>query len=240
VRLLGSALVELSGSSLDPSAETVKSMHKAKFDFFSMALAAILTCSPAPSSGQTKPEPSKLQSATPPNPSTTGTDNNTVGAAVDPNKYLIGPEDILFVKVWRETDFTMPVAVRPDGKITMPLIGEVQAAGQTPMQLTKALSELLTKYINNPDVTVFVTDVRSKKYYILGEVNRAGAFPLVTPTTILEALGNAGGFREFANTKKIKILRGDKVFNFNYNDVTRAKHLEQNIFLENGDKIIVR
>jgi polysaccharide export outer membrane protein len=108
------------------------------------------------------------------------------------------------------------------------------------MQLTKALSELLTKYINNPDVTVFVTDVRSKKYYILGEVNRAGAFPLVTPTTILEALGNAGGFREFANTKKIKILRGDKVFNFNYNDVTRAKHLEQNIFLENGDKIIVR
>jgi polysaccharide export outer membrane protein len=163
-----------------------------------------------------------------------------VGAAVDPNKYLIGPEDILFVKVWRETDFTMPVAVRPDGKITMPLIGEVQAAGQTPMQLTKALSELLTKYINNPDVTVFVTDVRSKKYYILGEVNRAGAFPLVTPTTILEALGNAGGFREFANTKKIKILRGDKVFNFNYNDVTRAKHLEQNIFLENGDKIIVR
>ena len=214
-------------------------MHKVKSDFFSLALAAILAMGCAAAGGQTKPEPAKPQSASPPNPAGPSADT-TVGAAVDPNKYLIGPEDILFIKVWRENDFTMPVAVRPDGKITMPLIGEIQAAGQTPMQLTKALAELLTKYINNPDVTVFVTDVRSKKYYILGEVNRAGPFPLVTPTTVLEALGNAGGFREFANTKKIKILRGDKVFNFNYNDVTRAKHMEQNIYLENGDKIIVR
>lgn len=216
-------------------------MPKVKSDFFARALAAaIITIACAPAGGQTKPEPAKPQSAAPPNPAGSVPGADTVGAAVDPNKYLIGPEDILFIKVWRETDFTLPVAVRPDGKITMPLIGEVQAAGQTPMQLTKALAELLGKYINNPDVTVFVTDVRSKKYFIIGEVNRAGQFPLVTPTSILEALGNAGGFREFANTKKIKILRGDKVFNFNYNDVTRAKHLEQNIFLENGDKIIVR
>jgi polysaccharide export outer membrane protein len=109
----------------------------------------------------------------------------------------------------------------------------------TPMQLTKTLTEQLTRFINNPDVTVFVTDVRSKKYYIIGEVSHQGSFPLVTPTTVLEALSNAGGFHEFANTKKIKILRGDKVSNFNYNDVTRAKHMEQNIYLENGDKIIV-
>jgi len=163
-----------------------------------------------------------------------------VGAAVDPNKYLIGPEDILFIKVWRENDFTLPVAVRPDGKITMPLIGEVAAAERTPMQLTSALTELLSKYMNNPDVAVFVTDVRSKKYYIIGEVNRGGSFRLVTPTTVLEALGNAGGFRDFANTKKIKILRGGKIFNFNYKDVTKARHLEQNIYLENGDQIIVR
>jgi polysaccharide biosynthesis/export protein len=216
-------------------------MPKVKSDFFALVLAAaIITIACAPAGGQTKPEPTKPQSAAPPNPAGSVSGAETVGAAVDPNKYLIGPEDILFIKVWRETDFTLPVAVRPDGKITMPLIGEVQAAGQTPMQLTKALAELLSKYINNPDVTVFVTDVRSKKYFMIGEVNRAGQFPLVTPTSILEALGNAGGFREFANTKKIKILRGDKVFNFNYNDVTRAKHLEQNIFLENGDKIIVR
>jgi len=114
------------------------------------------------------------------------------------------------------------------------------AAGATPMQLTKTLAELLGKYLNNPDVAVFVTEVRSKKYYIIGEVNHGGSFRLVTPTTVLEALGNAGGFREFANTRKIKILRGGKVFNFNYNQVTKARRLEQNILLENGDQIIVR
>jgi len=214
-------------------------MPKVKSEFVALALAASLIAAGGRAMGQTKPEPAtKPQSTTPPNPAGTGTE--AVGAPVDPNKYLIGPEDILFVKVWRENDFTLPVAVRPDGKITMPLVGEVQAAGQTPLQLTKTITELLTKFVNNPEVTVFVTDVRSKKYYIIGEVNRAGSFPLVTPTTVLEALVNAGGFREFANTKKIKILRGDKVFKFNYNEVTNAKHLEQNIYLENGDKIIVR
>lgn len=161
-------------------------------------------------------------------------------AVVDPNKYLVGPEDLLFVKVWREPDFTLPVAVRPDGKITMPLIGEVQAAGETPLQLTKTLAELLAQYLNNPEVNVFVTEVRSKKYYINGEVQRTGSFPLVTPTRILEALSHAGGFRDFANTKKIRILRGEKVYYFNYREVTNGKRLEQNIFLESGDQIIIR
>ena len=89
--------------------------------------------------------------------------DNAAAAAVDPNKYLVGPEDLLFIKVWREPDFTLPVAVRPDGKITVPLIGEVQAGGETPLQLTKILAELLAKYLNNPQVNVFVTEVRSKK-----------------------------------------------------------------------------
>jgi polysaccharide export outer membrane protein len=215
-------------------------MFKVKFDFLALALAAaFFSIACAAANGQANPEAPKPQSAAPPNPSGTNPPTEAVGAAVDPNKYLIGPEDVLFIKVWRENDFTLPVAVRPDGKITMPLVGEVQAGGETPMQLTKALTEQLTKYINNPDVTVFVTDVRSKKYYIIGQVNREGAFPLVTPTTILDALVNAGGFHEFANTKKIKILRGAKVFNFNYNKVTKAKHMEQNIYLESGDHIIV-
>ena len=215
-------------------------MPRVKFDFLALALAtAALAVAGAPAAvAQTRPEPAtKPQSAAPPNPAAAASE--TVGAPVDPNKYLIGPEDILFIKVWRENDFTLPVAVRPDGKITMPLVGELHAAGQTPLQLTKTLTELLSKYVNNPEVTVFVTDVRSKKYYIIGQVNREGAFPLVTPTTVLDALVNAGGFKEFANTKKIKILRGNKVFNFNYNEVTKAKHLEQNIFVENGDHIIV-
>jgi polysaccharide export outer membrane protein len=213
-------------------------MPTVKSDFLALAcgVAIIIAAAgiAAPASGQTKPEPSSPRGAAPPNAV------DAVGVAVEPNKYLIGPEDVLFIKVWRENDFTLPMAVRPDGKITMPLIGEVQAAGETPLELTKALTSLLTKYINNPDVTVLITEVRSKKYYIIGEVNRQGSFALVTPTTVLEALSNAGGFHVFANTRKIKILRGAVVFNFNYNDVTKAKHMEQNIYLENGDKIIVR
>jgi len=160
--------------------------------------------------------------------------------SVDPNKYVIGAEDVLFIKTWREPDFTLTVVVRPDGKITMPLIGELQASNLTPQALTDTIKEQLTKYINNPDVTVFVEQVRSKKYYIDGEVGHNGYFPLVTPTTVLEALSNAGGFREFANQKDIRILRNGKVLHFNYKEVTKGKRLEQNIYLENGDHIIVR
>jgi polysaccharide biosynthesis/export protein len=168
-----------------------------------------------------------------------GPDLDGVSAAVDPNKYSIGPEDVLFVKVWREPDFTFPVAVRPDGKITVPLVGDVEAAGQTPIELTRHLADLLAKYLNHPDVNVFVTEVRSKKYYIDGEVNRPGSFPLVTPTTVLEALSHAGGFKDFANTKKIRVLRDGKVYYFNFKDVTNGKHLDENIAVENGDHIIV-
>jgi polysaccharide export outer membrane protein len=165
--------------------------------------------------------------------------DGSVAAPVDPGKYQIGAEDLLFIRVWREPDFTLPVAVRPDGKITMPLIGEVRAAGQTPLQLTAALQQMLTQYLNNPDVNVFVTEVRSKKFYIDGEMYKPGAFALVTPTSILEALSRGGGFREFANTKKIRVLRGVQVRYFNYKDVTKGKHPEQNIAVENGDHIIV-
>ena len=159
--------------------------------------------------------------------------------AVDQEKYQIGTEDLLFIRVWREPDFTLPVAVRPDGKITMPLIGEVQAAGQSPLQFTATLKQLLAQFLNNPDVSVFVTEVRSKKFYIDGEMNRPGWFALVTPTSVLEALSRGGGFREFANTKKIRVLRGGEIRHFNYREVTNGKHLEQNIAVENGDHIIV-
>jgi polysaccharide export outer membrane protein len=194
--------------------------------------------------GQTKPpEPKanepKQQSPATPGPNSAEKTAESSAAAIDPNKYLIGPEDILFIRVWREPDFTLPAAVRPDGKITMPLVGDVQAGDQTPMQLTKTITELLGKYLNNPDVNVMVTDVRSKKYYIDGEVLKPGTYLLVTPTTVLEALSNCGGFRDFANTKKIRILRKGNILHFNYKDVSRGKNLEQNILIESGDHIIV-
>jgi polysaccharide biosynthesis/export protein len=162
------------------------------------------------------------------------------GAPVDPNTYIIGPEDILMVRVWREPDMSGPVSVRPDGKVTLTLGGEVQAGGLTPQQLGKKITDVLINYINNPQVTVSVQQVNSKRYYISGEVGRVGGFPLVMPTTVLEAMTNAGGFREFANTKKIVILRGTKRLYFNYKDVIKGKNLEQNILLENGDHIVVQ
>ena len=202
-------------------------------------LACLTAAAQTPPGPQPKPNEPKPPSAAP--GSTTAPEKTAEGsaAAVDPNKYLIGPEDILFIRVWREPDFTTPASVRPDGKITLPLIGDVQAGDQTPMQLTKTITDMLGKFINNPDVNVIVSDVRSKKYYIDGEVLKPGTYLLVTPTTVLEALSNAGGFRDFANTKKIRILRQGNILHFNYKDVSKGKNLEQNIKVESGDHIIV-
>ena len=199
-------------------------------------LTAAAQTQPGPQPKPNEPKPPAAAPANAPAPEKAAEGSE---AAVDPNKYLIGAEDLLFIRVWREPDFTSPASVRPDGKITLPLIGDVQAGDQTPMQLTKTITEMLGKYINNPDVNVIVTEVRSKKYYIDGEVLKPGTYLLVTPTTVLEALSNAGGFRDFANTKKIRILRGGNILHFNYKDVSRGKNLEQNIKVESGDHIIV-
>ena len=160
-------------------------------------------------------------------------------AAVDTKKYLLGPEDVIYIRTWREPDFTFVTAIRPDGKITLPLYGDIQAGGLTPEQLSSNIKEALTKYINTPDVQVFVQDVRSKKYFVDGQVKKTGRFPLVTKITVLEALSDCGGFMDFANLSKIDILRGSKILHFNYKQVTHGKHLEQNIDLEDGDHIIV-
>jgi polysaccharide export outer membrane protein len=164
---------------------------------------------------------------------------DTPSAPVDPTSYVIGPEDQLRIRVWREPDVSGEVTVRPDGKITLPLIGDLQAAGRTPQALAQNVTEKLSEFLNRPEVTVEVRAVRSKKYYITGQVNRTGAFPLTVPTTVLEALSGAGGFQQWAKRKKIVILRGNKRFKFNYNEVIEGKNLEQNIYLENGDHIIV-
>lgn len=166
-------------------------------------------------------------------------DESEPAAPVDHGTYVIGAEDQLAIRVWREPEVSGSVIVRPDGMITMPLIGEVQAAGKTPNQLKEAIAEQLSEYLTRPEVLVSVTGIRSKKYYITGQVNSTGSFPLVVPTTILEALSGAGGFQQWANTKKIVILRGSKRIPFNYKDVIKGKNLDQNIYLENGDHIIV-
>ena len=162
-----------------------------------------------------------------------------LGQAVDARTYVIGPEDILMITVWREPDFTKPVIVRPDGKISMPLINDIQAAGMTPTALGVKLTEALSEFINKPEISVSVNQINSQKFFINGNVNRTGQFPLAVPTRIADALSAAGGFRDFANTKKIVIIRGDKRLYFNWNDYKKGKHLEQNIYLQTGDTILV-
>lgn len=160
-------------------------------------------------------------------------------AAVDPKTYVIGAQDILMIKVWREQDFTGLYPVRPDGKITIPLVGDVQASGLTPERLGEQLKQALSDFINAPDVSVSLQAVNSKKFFITGEVYRAGEYSLATPTRVFDALSNAGGFKDFANKKKIIIMRGAERLKFNYQDILRGKNLEQNILLENGDTIVV-
>ncbi|HXN46808.1 MAG TPA: polysaccharide biosynthesis/export family protein, partial [Bryobacteraceae bacterium] len=191
---------------------------------------------PAPDAAKPAPEAPKPTPAGPVKPpAASGTTS-----AVDNDTYILGAEDVITVRVWRETDLSGPHTIRPDGKITMPLIKEIQAAGLTPNKVAEAITAALSKFINSPDVAVSVDDVRSRRYFVDGEINRPGAYPLATPTNVFEAITLAGGFREFANKKHIVILRGDKRIKFNWSEVLKGKNLSQNINLENGDRIMVQ
>jgi len=164
---------------------------------------------------------------------------------VKPNdaEYRIGAQDVVRIDVWKEDQLTRTVPVRPDGKVTLPLMNDIQAEGLTPMQLASAISEGLKKYVNNPQVTVTVTEILSRRIYVTGEVARAGAFPLLPNMTVLQALSSSGGFTQFARLKNIYVLRvenGKQVKHaFNYKEVVNGKNDEQNILLQPGDVIVV-
>ena len=161
------------------------------------------------------------------------------GAPVDQKTYVIGPEDVIAINVFQQQELTRLETVRPDGKITMPLIGDIQAEGLTPERLKAQVADALSTKIRFPDVTITVMQVNSKRFTIAGEVMRPGPVALVLPTRVFDALSSVG-FRDFANKNKILILRGNKRIKFNYNEVLKGKHLEQNIFLEPGDTIYVK
>jgi polysaccharide biosynthesis/export protein len=197
--------------------------------------AALCPAQSKPATQNTPPAPENVES-----PKVPLGPADTAGAPVDPKTYVIGPEDLINVDVWRESDFTKAHVVRPDGKITIPLIHDVQASGLTPERLAAQLAAALKEFINDPQVTVSVQQVNSKKYSITGGVNKTGSYPLVVPTRVFDALSQAGGFREYANKKDIVIVRGDRRIKFNWDEVVKGKKLEQNIFLENGDTIIVK
>ena len=161
-------------------------------------------------------------------------------APADPN-YVIGAQDVLDISVWKEEQLTKTVPVRPDGKISMPLLNDVQAAGLTPTQLANQITESLKKFVTDPQVTVIVREINSQRVYLLGEVTRAGAYPLLPNMTVLQALSSAGGFTQFANLKKIYVLRVEngkqEKFPFNYKHALESP--DQNILLKAGDTIVV-
>ena len=163
-------------------------------------------------------------------------------ATTDPD-YKIGPQDMLRVDVWKEPDISRSVPVRPDGKITLPLINDVQASGLTTTQLAAKIAEGLKKYITSPQVTVGVTEINSRRIFVTGEVAHPGASQLLPNMTVLQAITSAGGFTQFAREKKIYILRmenGKQVKHpFNYKEAISGKNVEQNIILEGGDIIVV-
>jgi polysaccharide export outer membrane protein len=154
--------------------------------------------------------------------------------------YVIGPGDLLDIDVWQNTELSFKgLPVRPDGKISIPLLNDVQAAGLTAMQLAAAITQKLKSYVKDPQVTVVVTQVNSQRYYVLGEVNHPGVFPLLPGLTALQAISSASGFTQFANEKKVYILRGAKKLPFNYKNVVQGKDLQENIELKPGDTVVV-
>ncbi len=159
------------------------------------------------------------------------------------DEYVIGAGDVLSIQVWREPNLSGNFTVRPDGRITFPLLNDIKAEGLTPLQLKKVIEKGLTKYIATPVVTVVVSSANSKNIYVLGKVNNPGKYPLTGPTTVLQALAEAGGLAEWAKSDDIVILRnqnGKQIkLEFDYDDVSQGKHLEQNIFLKPGDTIVV-
>ncbi len=163
-------------------------------------------------------------------------------AAIDPG-YRIGPEDVIDISVWKERDLSRTLPVRPDGKISLPLLNDMQAAGLTPARLAEQITEGLKKFVTDPQVTVIVTEIRSQRIFILGEVTRPGSYSLLPGMTVLQALSSAGGFTLFANTKNIHVLRNENrshaKYPFNYKEVIGGKAPEQNIALMSGDTIVV-
>ncbi len=195
---------------------------------FGMAIALLITAFPA--YAQDKAGTADTGSA------------SSKAATADPN-YVIGGQDVLDISVWKEAELTRTVPVRPDGKISLPLLNDVQAAGLTPTQLAAQITESLKKFVTNPQVTVIITQINSQRIYILGEVNRAGAYPLLPDMTVLQGLSSAGGFTQFANLKKIYMFRTENGkqarFPFNYKDVISGKASGENVVLKAGDTIVV-
>ncbi len=215
------------------------------------SISAFAQDSPAPASDQdnaakavlpdsTSASPTEAKAAPLP-PSNTP---STRVPAVHPDTYIVGIGDVLEILVWKESELSKTVPVRPDGMITLPLVGEIKAVGLTPNQLKEQLTTALQKVVSDPQVTVMVTSVQSLSFNMMGNVNRPGYYPLNRPVTILDAIALGGGFRDFAKEKKIYVLRvgpngKEQRIKFNYKDVIKGKNMAQNIVLQPHDTLVI-
>jgi polysaccharide export outer membrane protein len=163
--------------------------------------------------------------------------------AADNNVYVIGPEDVLYIHVWKEENLSKAIPVRSDGKISLPLIDEIQAAGLTPLQLKEALLVKLKEFIDIPNVSVIVTEANSFKVYVSGQVRNPGVYRLRSKTSLLQLIPMAGGFTEWANEKKILVIRkengNEKRMTLNYKKIVKGEAPDSNIDLKPGDTVIV-
>jgi polysaccharide biosynthesis/export protein len=241
-------------------------MHKKRYQYQTLLIAVTFTSfvwsSEIRSQEPVPPPNSRQQSAAPEKQSGPGTDpatgnpsgnkeaaspdtravNKKVGVP-DTADYKIGEQDVVNITVWKEPQLSGPVVVRPDGKISVPLIDEVQAAGLTPMELQNVLLEKFRPFLAVPKVSVSMREINSRKVYVIGQVGHAGTFHINNNTTVLQVLTDAGGLRDYANPKKIYVMRtvnGKPVkFPFHYDAVLKGQHYEENITLQPGDTIVV-
>jgi polysaccharide export outer membrane protein len=192
---------------------------------------------PASPNTSTSVDVAKAQPATPDTPPQRVAD-------VRPDSYIIGAEDTLSINVWKEPEMSRTVPVRPDGMISLPLLGDIKALGYTPLQLQDQITAQLKKLISDPQVTVIVTEVHSLTFNVVGEVQKPGYYPLTRRMTVLDAIALSGGFKDFAKNKKIYVLRtsadGKQVrLPFNYKDVIKGKNPQENIELQPRDTVVV-
>jgi len=220
---------------------------------FAVALLALAGIAPAQSTEPAKQKKDAKQAknvaALKAEPTMAGSDTKTSSTnltAVRPelfSEYKIGEQDVLTITVWRETELSGTVMVRPDGKITLPLLNDVHAAGLTPDELKNSLTEKLGPFVNTPQVTVAVREINSRKVFIIGQVGHEGSYRINSTTSVLQIIAEAGGLRDFANRKGIYVLRtqngSQQRLTFNYDKVIRGKDSKDNILLRPGDTIVV-
>ena len=232
-----------------------------KFGLAVLALAGLAALGAAPMPGAAQASKSKKPSSSAPAQSPAADPSATPAAGQNdrsdktdtaeiprqrgvPEDYVIGAGDVLQISVYKEPDASVPsVVVRPDGKVAMPLLREVEVMGMTPMQAEKAITERLSKLINGADVTVIVTAINSKKVYVVGAVRREGPLAYTYRMSVMQAISEAGGLNDYAKRKKIYILRNEngkeyRLF-FNYDEVIRGEKTEQNVQLLPGDTLVI-